>query len=278
MRLILTIIASLSLSTCMLVDNFDDEPMYLEIQDISFSSDNPEIAENDNITDVWVFIDGVSRGVQPLPAIIPVLGDQDVEVALFAGIRESGQLFVANQYPFYDRLDLNIPFQPGVTIPVDFETNYVAGSMIALNDNFEGQTEFSVDFDGDLNSTIDFSSDTPFGEFAGRIDVTSDNSDFIQGTGAVFDTGNFGNREVFLEMDHNNDVGFVIGIAGISGSVGLQLPVINLFPNDDWEKLYINLGNILNLEAIEQFQVFIAGDRTGGSGTILVDNIRLLHF
>ena len=150
--------------------------------------------------------------------------------------------------------------------------------MIALNDNFEGQTEFTVDFDGDLNSTIGFSNDTPFGELAGRIDVTSDNSDFIQGTGAVFDTGNFGNREVFLEMDHNNDVGFVVGIAGISGSVGLTLPVINLFPNDDWEKLYINLGNILNLEAIEQFQVFIAGDRTSGSGTILIDNIRLLHF
>ena len=182
MRLILTIIASLSLSTCMLVDNFDDEPMYLEVQDISFMSDNSEIAENDNITDVWVFIDGVSRGVQPLPAIIPVLGDQDVEVALFAGVRESGQLFIANQYPFYDRLELNIPFQPGVTIPVDFETSYVAGSMIALNDNFEGQTEFTVDFDGDLNSTIGFSNDTPFGELAGRIDVTSDNSDSVSYT------------------------------------------------------------------------------------------------
>lgn len=278
MRLMITVLYAITISSCMLVDNFNDEPMYLDIQEITFTSDDSSISQNDDITDVWVFIEGVSRGVQPLPAIIPVLGEQDVNITLFAGVRESGQQFVANQYPFYDRLELNIPFQAGETIPIEFETTYVDGTNIAFSDDFENLTQFSVDLDGDLNSTIERSDETPFGEFAGRIDVTSDNSNFLQASNVFFDTNDFGNRTVFLEMDHNNDVGFIIGVNGTSGSTTVRQAAINLFPSDGWEKLYINLSIVLELEQVDQFQLLIAGDGMGGSGTILLDNIRLLHF
>ncbi len=278
MKIIIALLSALTITSCMLVDNFNEEPMYLDIQDITFTSDDSTLSRNDSITDVWVFIDGVSRGVHPLPAIVPVLGDQDVDITLFAGIRESGQQFVANQYPFYDRMELVLPFQAGLTVPLEFETRYVDGTTIAFRDDFEDLTQINVDLDGDLSSTIVMSEETPFGEFAGRIDVNSESTAFQQASNVIFNTNDFGNREVFLELDHNNDVGFIVGITGSSGSTTVRQAAINLFPNEGWEKLYLNLSIVLELEQVDEFQILIAGDGMGESGTILIDNMRLLHF
>lgn len=279
MRKILILISlSILFTRCELVDTFDETPMYLDIPEISFSSTNSNISDNSQISDVWVFVDGFSVGVFPLPAVVPVLGEDNVQVSLFAGVRESGQVNVPVNYPFYERMEMEIPFQSGETIPVDFVTTYTDPTVLTLNDNFESFTAFDLDLDGDPASTITTTENTPFGNLAGRIEVTPETSNYRQGTSALFNVSDFQSADIYLELDHRNDVNFIVTISGTSNNSPLEQPVILLFPNDDWEKLYIDLSFILLAGDFDQFRIVIEGDGGAAQGFVDLDNIRLVHF
>lgn len=274
--LIMTIVVTLS--GCSVTDGFNESPMYLDISNIDFVSEDASVSASEHITDVWVYVDGASLGVYELPAKVPVLGNDEIEVTLFAGVRDSGQTFSAKQYPFYKRVESILEFLPGETVKMDFETSYEDGVKMPFNENFEGVPIFSFDLDGDADSSFGNSADTPYGSLCGNITVNSSTSSFLQTTATVFSTADFSTSEVYLELDHSNEVNFAIAVRGFRNNQALIQPVITLFPTDGWEKLYLNLSAIVNGGDIDAYQIVIAGVGNGESGNIWVDNIRLLHF
>ena len=266
------------LSGCALTDNFDERPMFLEVPEITFSSSDPIINESQDIKDVWAFANGELLGVFELPARIPVLGSGPMTITLFAGIRDSGQALVAKQYPFFERMEIELEFAPGEVVPINFETKYDDAVKFPIVDNFETNSLFSLDIDGDANSTLVLSEDTPYGDFCGSIAVTTSTTNFEQGTTTIYDTSVFGGSQVYLELDHRSDVPFIIAVAGYGNNQRVEQAVIGLFPSEDWSKLYLNMSAILNGGLYDSYQLFISGDGLGSTGTIYLDNVRLLHY
>ena len=78
-------------------ESADTIPAYIQIDDIELEEENI----TSNITDAWVYIDGVNKGVYELPAHFPVLNDGAVEVRIYAGIKDNGIASQRVTYPFY---------------------------------------------------------------------------------------------------------------------------------------------------------------------------------
>jgi len=94
-------------------------------------------------------------------------------------------------------------------------------------------------------------------------------------------------REVWLELHYRNDIPFTLWLLGSSngGSEILQ-PIYQFSENENWNKIYFNLTEfIIKLNENDYSLLFRAnlprdnnGNYTQDSGTVRIDNIRLVHF
>lgn len=275
MRILLLFIL-VGLAACNLTDNFSEEPMYLEINSADLVSDN-DIYPTHKIQDVSVYVDGSSVGVFELPARVPVLGDGTVSVVVFAGIRNNGQVLSPKEYPFYDREEFTFDFEANRVIPLDLEFEYLPDVKFVFNDDFEGNIVFSQDLDEDEASTLVMSSDTPYGDFCGRMEVTQETSFFQQGTAGLYDVDVFQGSQVYLELDYKCEVPLIIGYIGFEGNLQRSETFIVLFESEEWNKVYLDMSVALNGGDFDSYQIFIAGIGDMEAGSIWVDNVRLLH-
>ena len=262
-------------------DNFNEEPMYLRINEADFRTEADEGAPSHRIQDVWVYADGLSIGVFELPADVPVLSsDSDVDIDIFGGIRNNGLALSPTQYSFYERIDFTQNFEPGTTVEVSPIFAYREGAKIAFLEDFEGSNLFSEDLDGDDTSVLVKTSDpaqVKYGFSCGRISLNTENNLFQQATLATFNAEDFGASEVFVELDFKCDIPFVFGYVGQSGSFSSTRFPIVLNPTEEWTKIYIDYSVFFNGGEFESYKLLLAGAPLEEGGTIWVDNIKLVY-
>ena len=206
--------------------------------------------------------------------------DETVRVELFAGIRNSGLVFSALQYPFTERVVFDLDFRPGETVEVDLEYEYVDDVVFDFLEDFELSQSFGIEFNEEQPSGIFVTTDpedVAYGSSAARIDVNSDNFSFTVGT-PLLQTEQFGGSQVFLEVDFKTDVPFVIGFVGYGELGNFEFDnTITLNPSDEWKKLHLNLSTQLNGGIYESYQLLLRGGPLLESGTILLDNFKLVY-
>ena len=274
MKKILYFLIAISLFSCDKDDTTTNGvPSYIQIDEITLDEDYTT-----NITDAWVYIDGVNKGVYELPAHFPVLKYGAVEVRIYAGIKDNGIASQRVTYPFYHSYTS--------TVKLTIDSTTIISPIVALKENIEVMID---NFEG---SSINFNYDTcfqnipggPYGDYGSlslldSIFVTEIN---YKNYPISFDNVPQQGSPTYFELDYKSDSEFLVGMyINFPNTPTLQKNLLWINPKDDWNKIYVNLTQTVS-EAIgaESFSVFIRMQRDNFSEvkTLDFDNVRVVHY
>jgi len=247
-------------------------PSYIQIDEITLDENYTT-----NITDAWVYIDGVNKGVYELPAHFPVLNDGAVEVRIYAGIKDNGIASQRVTYPFYH--------SDTSTIKLTIDSTTIISPTVVLKENIEGIID---NFDQSYNFNHDtcFSvpeTEGPYGNYGSLSFLDSILVTEINYKNPLsFDNVPQQGSATYLELDYKSDSEFLVGMyINFPNTPTLQKDLLWINPKDDWNKIYVNLTQTVS-EAIgaESFSVFIRMQRDNFSEvkTLDFDNIRIVHY
>ena len=247
-------------------------PSYIQIDEITLDEDYTT-----NITDAWLYIDGVNKGVYELPAHFPVLNDGAVEVRIYAGIKDNGIASQRVTYPFYHSYTS--------TVKLTIDSSTIISPTVVLKENIEGIID---NFDQSYNFNHDtcFSvpeTEGPYGNYGSLSFLDSILVTEINYKNPLsFDNVPQQGSATYLELDYKSDSEFLVGMyINFPNTPTLQKDLLWINPKDDWNKIYVNLTQTVS-EAIgaESFSVFIRMQRDNISEvkTLDFDNIRIVHY
>lgn len=279
-RIYLVILSGLLFTQCNFIDSSDAVPMILEINPADLATNFSQGANTHDIRDVWVYVDGFSIGVYELPARVPILSNNtQVEVNIFAGIRNNGTVANVIEYPFYEKLDFSYEFVPEKVVTIDPVFEYRDDAVFTIVEDFESGHIFSFDLDDNPGTFIDLDqSDAATGNSSGIMRLDSANNELEVTTFDYIDIDIVQNGNIFLEMDYKNDVEFQIGLLTVIGTLEFSEYAIILRQSEEWNKIYINLGSGLG-GGVELFRLLIGSiNQTGQERVVNLDNIKLIHF
>ena len=281
MKKFLVCILFLALGSCTLFDSFDALPMFFRIDEVQLTTTVAQGYNTHKIQDVSVYADGFSIGVYNLPTSIPVLKTKEkLDLSIFAVIRNNGIASNPIEYPFYDKLSYEFDFVEEKSIALDLNFKYSSAVQIEQIADFEIANSFTVNFDN--NDQLEFvrSSDTPYGDFCGKITLTESESFFEKASFLSIKRSTVSGSPVYLEMDYKSDMPFGLGILRKETGVGF-VPFYKIILNEkeEWNKIYLELTAELNDPQVEEFNILIgSAANTTSTGSLFIDNVRIVHF
>jgi len=281
-RLLYILVVVFFTSSCDIINPAEEIPSYIRVDTFTLTTNAIEEGENTHkINDVWVYVKGDFIGVFELPAEIPILANGTNEILLYPGIKVNGIAASRDKYPFYSAYSTNIDLvrysSDDDIIELRPNVNYLSESVFEWIENFE---DAGLTLDTTYNSNTQIQIKNESGNNFGYIKLDNSHINF-----ECFSTKAFvlpqNNTPVYLELDYKNDINFQVGlIIDNPSSTDIQ-PVISLNPIEKWNKIYIDLTNIivLNINA-SSFIIFIAASKDDEVDTaeIFIDNIKLIHF
>lgn len=274
----------LAISACK--DASEQIPAYLSIQ--PFQVNAPGGADWQKITDGWLYVNGEYLGAYTLPALVPVLNEGDNEIIVFPGVKENGIEATPNIYPYLTRFSKNYTLGAAQTTTIQPTTSYdqdmIYGFDIGRGD-FDGGSFIALenrDSDGAINAEL-----TTIGAFSGKsvlLKIDADHPIMDVATEEIDNLPISGTPQVWLELQYKTDVPFFLYM--LSGANQESQPVFQFNTSENWNKIYFNLtGTLVTTQSSIQrlfFRLSLpkdnAGNYTQTSGTVMLDNIRVVHF
>ncbi|MDC0249534.1 hypothetical protein OAK24_01510 [Flavobacteriales bacterium] len=266
----------------------DGIPAYVKIDkitvvDTTINNSTTDTSTYRNITDAWVSINGINKGVHELPANFPVLDNGNFQIRIYAGIKDNGIAAKRVSYPFYYSWDSSIKLTPDSTTIINPEV-YIKENISGQFDDFDNSYSFNSD-----SCCFQKESNGPYGNY-GSLTL----SDSILSTEVSYKDHplNFGydNNDVpqqgsptYLELDYKNNTRFLVGVyINFPNSPTIERDLLWVSPQEDWNKIYINLTKVVTEEALGaiNFSVFIKMQRNFDSevNELQFDNIRIIHY
>ncbi|MEM6724093.1 MAG: hypothetical protein AAF598_08645 [Bacteroidota bacterium] len=275
------LLIGLSVGSCGLVDPDEQIPGYLHIEPWTIDAQGGQGTEEQRITDVWVAIDDQLVGAFFLPVTIPVLAEGPTEVSLFPGIIENGITNTRDIYPFFNQLSFTNDFVPLQVDSIFPTTTYRSNTVFVFVEDFEGSNLFGQDVDGNANTRLELTTQDVFeGSASGVFTLIGDDALGIAATSLLFDLPT-SDTPIFLELHFKTDLQFSVGVVGtfIDGTQQF-VPKLTLTPRDDWRKVYVNIEPEVQALGARDYQVYFTATKPNDmeTATILLDNIKLLHF
>lgn len=268
-------------------DDPEPIPAYLQIE--PFIVEEKGGADWQRITDGWLYVNNEFLGAYTLPATVPVLAEGESKVTLFPGVKENGINFTPNIYQFMTRYEATVNLTPPGETKIQPKTEYDGAAIIPWEErgDFDGASDLQlVNRDGDTTTSFVL---TTNGAFAGKsvlMEVDTAHS-LIEIATEKVPLPTTAEREVWLELHHNNDMPFtLILLSSESGSSEFAQAVFLFNKTEGWNKIYINLTEFLVASLQEEhrldFRVSLPKDAKGNytqlKGKVMLDNIRLVHF
>ena len=209
-------------------------------------------------------------GVYQMPFTIPVLRHGTAKyIRVVPVVKQNGIAGSRIAYPYYQVIQLdNVALAPdSVTRLGRFDSvanqwylqaNYYSRDLIdILSEDYFEPTSFSINFDSmpDSATVANFSITTPYSPANTKI--------------------------LYLEMDYKTDLDLYINMLGFTLSTSgtaTSNSVMTLYPNSQWQKIYINLGRTwrqfnYNTPITLFFQV-ANPDHKGGR--VMLDNVKVI--
>ncbi len=259
-------------------------PAYIYIDNIELETNNAtQGAPTQNVTDIWVYVDGVSIGVFNKQQLIPILSDdfQSTDIILVPGIRDNGIRQDIQNYFLYKEITISEHLEPGIIDTINAVFRYVDHAKFVFIEGFENGNIFNKEVDGDENTLIRISENNPrSGKKCGIIELNNEHNSLETTTKLdYYNLPKKGNL-VYLEMDYKGNNEFVAGISGkdIHGNE-YKSDFILLKPQEKWNKIYLNLTNEIQAAGLESYKIFFQAqyNNTSETTTIFLDNIKLLY-
>lgn len=277
----------LALSACK--DEPEQIPAYLDIQPFTVNAEGG--AGWQKITEGWLYVNGEYLGAYTLPATVPVLAQGDAEIIVFPGVKENGILATPNIYPFLTRFTQTKKVNPAETTLVQPVTAYDAAVVYpwALNrTTFDGGSSITLENrDGDPLTGYEITANGGFAGNSVRLAVDTAHTLIQIATESTSLPGTDANP-VWLELNYACDMPFSLYLVGQNGSQSEYNQFVFGFNSTEgeWNKIYLNLTEFLISLNQEKYRLFFdaglpkndQGQFSQSTGTVRLDNIRLLHF
>jgi hypothetical protein len=266
-------------------------PSYLRIDSIGFITDNDlQGTSNQNITDVWVYVEDDLIGGFEMPATIPVLVEGVHKLEIRPGILLNGISDTRAPNPCMQPViyyDFN--FIPDSITKASAISSYYSNVEFVWMENFE---DASLAIHSSQNSDTGMVRTQPAGAPEAFIDDFSrysgisyldHNRSYLQlvsdngsGEGFAFDRGDF----IFLELNYKNNIPLVIGVYILMmDNTVEERPYLIVNPTDVWNKIYVNFTPVVN-ETVNAltYRIYIEAQLSEdtANAVILLDNIKLV--
>ena len=249
-------------------------PAYIKIDKITLS----DTTITENITDAWVSINGINKGVHELPANFPVFNIGNVEVKIYAGIKDNGIAAQRVSYPFYNAYIENTTLFP--------DSITIINPIVTVKENISGKFD---DFDPSYSFNADSCcfQKSPNGPYENYGSLTLSDSILIteiayKNHPLSFDDVPQQGSPTYLELDYKNNTRFLVGMyINFPNSPTLEKGLLWVNPKDDWNKIYINLTEtVTESVGAQNFSVFIKMQRDFdlNENKLDFDNIRIIHY
>ena len=271
-------------------DKAEPIPAYIRIQSFTIGASAGGNTMHE-VTEGWVYVNGELLGGFHLPAEIPVLVEGAAEVQIFPGVKVNGLNSSPGIYPMFKRHIANVTLTAGETTSIQPTTEYQDNRIFAFpvdKTTFDGNTSINFvnrDFDEDNTFSVNNNG------YEGRcIQMYVDTAHTIMEIAAEqVPLPNTGDVNVWLEMHHQNDVPFSIQIVAVDNTgfeTAIPLFLFNPTAAGQWNKIYFNLTDYLPDQKKPFYKLFYRlplplgtdGKYTATTGTVKLDNIRLVHF
>jgi hypothetical protein len=282
MRIVFAIIVIFSISNCNLTDNDSYNPAYILIDEVSL---NTTFSQGDNvfeISEVFIFADGISLGVYPLPAKIPLItSGNDMTILIGGAVHPNGKADSSIEYPFFERVAFTENFEPGKEYNFEIDLNYVSTAIFDFAEGFENGNIFTKDLDSNGNTALKRTNDSNTGNYAGEMTVTPEHNQNEVSTTLSYPRENNSGGATFIEFDYKNEVEFVAGITYQNSLQFTEEPIILLKPTNTWKRIYLDVTSQISLSTINEYSVLFGIYHNGSSDEeqkVLIDNVKLVHF
>jgi hypothetical protein len=277
-------------SSCLKFRGEQEIPAYIKVDSFNLVA-NPLIEEGvltQNISDVWVFVDGKSLGCFELPTVIPVLESGNHQLILAPGVIFNGISGTRGQYPYlkpYKDVSFNFIIDSVITVtPV---VHYYDNTVFTWIEDFEDgyvSLEPTNNSDTSIQQLINTPTSPLYGHITGigyldnerRILECATNAD--QSIGFELPASSI---PVFLEMDYNTNNHLSIGMfVQLTDGQLIQYPMVIVNPSGEvWKKIYINFTPLTNrYHNAAYYNIFVRADKFDDVSEPVVkfDNFKLL--
>lgn len=288
----LFLVSLLALNSCDIINPEEEIPAYLKIDAVDIQVVQGQGTASQNITDVWLSVDGDFLGVYPIPATIPILEKGEHLISIQPGIKDNGINATPDIYPFFAPYEVTVDLKENETHTLEPEFRYGDNVKFAFIEEFEGNGHIFQEMRiGDENEDEIILSSLPEdvfeGEHSAMVKLDTGATVIEIGTISRYMLGENG-YQTYLEVNYKSDVPVFFGLIGYEfvGSFGGEPLYENGFQeSSNWKKIYFNLAKAVLTEGYEEYQVgfqaFIPqedGNYTLDSARVLLDNIKLVHF
>lgn len=275
----------LFLTTC------ENEPApavaYLEVTELLVAAKSDEGTSSAKLNTLWVEQNGQQIGAFSPPCRIPVYAGENQTLRFIPGISLNGVYSQRNQYEMLKPIEKNWTLE-------EASTRVISPEVLTFEYNPTYSLMVIEDFDGiGLNYNKTIQSDT-------SLLITSDSSEVFSHPGELpnksgkfvlppvslgefktlqaFELPKYG-ANVWLEVNYKTDVALTFGITANEILQSAKTPVVTLFPNEEWNKVYINLVTEVSgyPNALDYNLFFGSINTTDDTATVLIDNIKLLY-
>lgn len=275
------VFVALLMSSCDIINPAEQIPGFVLIDEVNLQPDPNQGADTHRATHIIAAIDGVSFGGFPLPAKIPVLGDGEQRILLQAGVEQNGMSGSAVAYPFYERKELTLDLAEEEEFDFAMDIGYDEDAIFGYLEDFEFGNSLTIDLDGNPLSSVQPSTvESASGNRSGQITLSQEAPSLAVASAVIVPNVPSDGSAVFIELDYRNEVEFAVGLVGISGNDEFPIEFLGLRVSEDWNKVYINLTNLILESGLNEFRVLITADYSGVNEeqNIFLDNLKFIHF
>ena len=253
-------------------------PTYVAINNFSLSTKTSEGSNAQKITDAWVFINGVSNGVFPLPTTFPILDTGSIDLEIFPGVRGDGIKSNPIIYPFYTSYKTKLTASSEKTFTLKPSINYNSSAQIGINEDFERTNVLSVNRDPITNVPFTIINNGFEGKSAQAI-LDGANLTIEKCTSVRVPIAQNVNN-AFIELNYKTSALLYVGLVASDAAYSDVSSVykIALYPNTEWNKTYISVIDEVHGLNKAYYQIAIKSVKPDSldKATILIDNLKLI--
>ena len=276
-------------NSCSLFDQEETIPGILIISSVEVIEDNPnfETCFGHKIRNIEVYVNGITQGIYPINAPIPIFEEGSVDIEIFPLVYASGSSQNIEPHLFLQKESFSLDINFGEVVERDIVFEYQPNTVFRLTEFFGLGNQFNIDIDDDEENTLtvvmdDYCQDNQVGQFV--LDTATNLA--IVTTPSLLE--NLTSDQAYLELDYYSELDMTISFAILQqNSTNLEIQdLYYIKPKLEWNKLYINMTDFIRQSNGIKFQMYLSAslplaDEDGNtvySGKAYLDNIRILTY
>jgi hypothetical protein len=276
-------------NSCSLFDQEETIPGILIISSVEVIEDNPnfETCFGHKIRNIEVYVNGITQGIYPINAPIPIFEEGLVDIEIFPLVYASGSSQNIEPHLFLQKESFSLDINFGEVVERDVVFEYQPNTVFRLTEFFGLGNQFNIDIDDDEENTLtvvmdDYCQDNQVGQFV--LDTATNLA--IVTTPSLLE--NLTSDQAYLELDYYSELDMTISFAILQqNSTNLEIQdLYYIKPKLEWNKLYINMTDFIRQSNGIKFQMYLSAslplaDEDGNTvylGKAYLDNIRILTY